>query len=943
MRSKLSKIDRVLVCDGFMTRWPLASFKALQRELSDHSPLVLSCSQVDFGPIPFKLYNYWLDMDGFSETVQEALREAGWVGEGDKAIMELLKKVKGKIKVWRERGRYQEEESRILATQSLAKIEKAAECRLLNDKEKLSRINCKVILKKLEKLKCSELRQKAKVNWIMYGDDNSSFFHKFINMSQASKRINTIIIDGIAITDPDTMKKEIRRVFKDKFDEPMKRRPKLLVNEFQKISLNQARALTGHFSEKEIKDAIWECGGDKAPGPDGFTFKFVKRFWEELKPKFMELMYQFYVSGRINPGCNSSFFTLIPKVQDPQQLSEYRPISLIGVVYKVIAKTLANRLKGVMNSVSSQTQSAFVEKRFIFDGPLIVNEVISWAKKQKAEIMLFKVDFDKAYDSVNWGFLLDNMKMMGFPKRWRRWVNACLSSSKASVLVNGSPSKEFYLKRGLRQGDPLSPFLFILVLEVLEVFMKRAVRLGLFEGVQLPNGGPVLTHLCYADDVIFLGRWSEKNVMNLKRILRCLYLVSGLKVNLAKSSIMGVGVDNDTILAMANNLRCKKGDIPFMFLGLPIGENMKRVKPWRPIIDKFAKKLSRWKSKTLSMGGRITLAKAVLGNLPSYYLSIFKAPLKVIKTLEGIRRDFVWGHTGSRCKMRWVAWSKVQAHMRLGGLGVGEIRTLNWALLLKWKWRFKHYPNHLWSNVIKAIHNRSDGVQDSPLITNIAGNWKDILMVTKDIDKAGIPGAESLGIVALDGSYSVAQFRWKVAEILNIRVMSDGFNWNVWTPCKVLYFIWKLRLGSIAVKTVLAHRGVPITNLSCRMCGREEETIDHLAVSCVFARAVWWHVCMWVKVPTFTQPLLVREMANGLKDMKGSACWKKVIEVIFYATLWRIWKARNALIFDEVQFNVTRVVEAIKEDSYLWIKCRSKFSGLDWERWRDFNVRDIIL
>ncbi|KAJ0535108.1 putative RNA-directed DNA polymerase [Helianthus annuus] len=106
-----------------------------------------------------------------------------------------------------------------------------------------------------------------------------------------------------------------------------------------------------HFSEKEIKKAIWECGSNKALGTDGFTFKFVKRFWEELKPKFMELMYQFYVLGRINPGCNSAFFTLIPKVQDPQFLSKYRPISLIGVVYKVIAKPLANRLKEVMNSV----------------------------------------------------------------------------------------------------------------------------------------------------------------------------------------------------------------------------------------------------------------------------------------------------------------------------------------------------------------------------------------------------------------------------------------------------------------------------------------------------------------------------------------------------------------------------------------------------------------
>ncbi|XP_022030457.1 uncharacterized protein LOC110931368 [Helianthus annuus] len=596
-----------------------------------------------------------------------------------------------------------------------------------------------------------------------------------------------------------------------------------------------------------------------------------------------------------------------------------------------------------MNSVTSQSQSAFVEKRNIFDGPLIVNEVVSWAKKKKLEVMLFKVDFDEAYDSVNWGFLLDNMKMMGFPKRWRRWINACLSSSKASVLVNGSPTKEFDLKRGLRQGDPLSPFLFILVMEVLDVFLKRAVTLGFYEGVKLPNGGPVLTHLCYADDVIFLGRWSDKNVDILKRILRCLFLVSGLKVNLAKCSLMGVGVENVVVQEMAKNIGCKKGDIPFTFLGLPIGENMKRVKPWRPIIDKFSKKLSRWKAKSLSMGGRITLAKAVLGNLPSYFLSIFKAPVKVIKTLEGIRRDFVWGNTGSTCKMRWVAWYKVQAHRRLGGLGLGEIRSLNWALLVKWRTRFKNCPDQLWAIVIKAIHGTPDSTSDVPVKKEIAGNWKDITMVSKDLEKVGVHGAELFGMVGADGSFSVAQFRWKIAEIMGNKVQTEGFGWNVWTPCKVLYFVWKLSMGCIATKSALARRGVQVVDTHCSLCGFGEESTSHLTASCVMARSVWWHVCVWLKIPVHTQPASYKDFVEGLKKIKGSTDWKKVIEVIFHATLWRIWRARNATVFDKVPFNVSKVVEDIKEDSFLWIKFRSKFSGLVWERWRDFNVRDIIL
>ncbi|XP_035836926.1 uncharacterized mitochondrial protein AtMg01250-like isoform X2 [Helianthus annuus] len=192
------------------------------------------------------------------------------------------------------------------------------------------------------------------------------------------------------------------------------------------------------------------------------------------------------------------------------------------------------------------------------DGPLVLNEILSWLEKYKRCGMFFKVDINKAYDSVNWAFLDSMMTQMNFPTRWRAWVMATLRSAKAYVLVNGSPTREFDCSRGLRQGDPLSPFLFVMAMEALSGIMKEAESTGLFKGIKVTNDGPYLSHLIYADDVMFVGEWSPLNINNLRRMLRCFYLVSGLKVNLAKCSIFGVGVSEHEVQDMANRLRCKQ-------------------------------------------------------------------------------------------------------------------------------------------------------------------------------------------------------------------------------------------------------------------------------------------------------------------------------------------------------------------------------------------------
>nr|GEW37184.1 RNA-directed DNA polymerase, eukaryota, reverse transcriptase zinc-binding domain protein [Tanacetum cinerariifolium] len=221
-----------------------------------------------------------------------------------------------------------------------------------------------------------------------------------------------------------------------------------------------------------------------------------------------------------------------------------RPISLIGSMYKIIAKILANRLVGVLRDIVNEVQSAFITERQILDGPFILNEVIQWYKLKNKQSLIFKVDFEKAYDSVRWDFLDDVLKKFGFGNKWCAWIQSCLRSSRGSIIINGSPVIEFQFFKGIKQGDPLPPFLFILIMENLHLSFQRVVDVGMFKGINL---SPLvnLSHIFYADDAVFVGQWCDGNINTLVHVLECFFHVSGLRINMCKSKIIGVNVGDE--------------------------------------------------------------------------------------------------------------------------------------------------------------------------------------------------------------------------------------------------------------------------------------------------------------------------------------------------------------------------------------------------------------
>ncbi|GJS42896.1 RNA-directed DNA polymerase, eukaryota [Tanacetum coccineum] len=397
---------------------------------------------------------------------------------------------------------------------------------------------------------------------------------------------------------------------------------------------------------------------------------------------------------------------------------------------------LANRLRLVLPYLISDVQSAFVANRQILDGPFILNEIISWCKHKKFNGMIFKVDFEKAFDSVKWDYLDETLKAFGFGQKWCTWISGCLKNAMGSVLVNGSPSSEFQFFKGLKQGDPLSPFLFILIMETLHLSFMRIRNAGLYKGISL-NNSFTISHLFYADDVVFVGEWNDKNIHTLLNVLKCFFLASGLKINLNKSKLMGIGVNKSVVESAANLIGCSILYSPFNYLGVKVGANMSRISSWDDVVAKVSSRLSKWKIKTLSIGGRLTLLKSVLTSIPLYHMSIYKVPMGVLKKLESIRRNFFNCTDGSVRKSSWTSWSKVLASKKNGGLGVSSFFAHNRALLFKWVWRFFTDESSLWSSFIKALFG-IHGALGCVLRTHQRSTWTDIIHAIQSLNDKGI-------------------------------------------------------------------------------------------------------------------------------------------------------------------------------------------------------------
>lgn len=298
--------------------------------------------------------------------------------------------------------------------------------------------------------------------------------------------------------------------------------------------------LTGEYQEWEVEVALKQMAPLKAPGLDGMPPLFYQNFWHLVRGDVIHTVLHFLNLGSLPNPLNHTFITLIPKTKNPKSVSEFRPISLCNVLYKIFSKVVANRLKRVLLHIISEHLSAFIKGRLITDNILVAYETLHYMKNHnsgRSGYMALKLDLSKAYDRVEWSFLKKLMVQMGFDERWVALIMECITSVTYSILINGEPMGNIKPSRGIRQGNPLSPYLFLVCSEGLHRMLQKAAYMGDINGVSICRNGPKLTHLFFANDSLLFCRATLQECQKVLEILATFERVSGQRLNRNKIAL----------------------------------------------------------------------------------------------------------------------------------------------------------------------------------------------------------------------------------------------------------------------------------------------------------------------------------------------------------------------------------------------------------------------
>lgn len=515
-------------------------------------------------------------------------------------------------------------------------------------------------------------RQRSRMEWLSSGDRNTGFFQARAKSRARTNRIRALKrADGTEETTQEGIELMAKEFYVGLFMAQGDIQPDLVCQYVpRKVTDQMGGLLDRAFTTDEVEEALFQMGPNKAPGVDGFTAGFFQKHWPLLKDKIVAAVLTFLEGGDMPEVINQTILVLIPKVANPQELSQFRPISLCNVIYKLCSKVLANRLRLVLDDIISEEQSAFVPGRLVTDNVLIAYECIHYIrnKKGKTGACAIKLDMTKAYDRVEWSYLNDVMIALGFSGRWCSLVMKRVTLVSFAVRVNGVLFPSFRPTRGIRQGDPISPYLFLLCAEGLTCMLKAIGAQFIAKGVRVSRQAPWISHLLFADDCLIFTQATKRGADRVAEILNLYNRGSGQLVNKAKSAVFFSGNCDEAVKHdVLEGLQIPTEALGEKYLGLLTAVGKSSDGSFDYVVDRIRGFIHGWGGQLLSCAGREVLIKANAQAVPTYPMRCFRIPTPMCKKIKTCVSNYWWGSSIDNHKMHWQRWSKLTRTKGEGG------------------------------------------------------------------------------------------------------------------------------------------------------------------------------------------------------------------------------------------------------------------------------------
>eukprot|EP00253_Pinus_taeda_P013625 PITA_13625 len=719
----------------------------------------------------------------------------------------------------------------------------------------------------------------------------------------------------------------------------------------QLVNDEENTVISRPITTEEVIQVIWSMEADKAPGLDGFSIHFYQSCWEVIKSDLLKMIKGFMIKAKIGGGIKSTFLALIPKETNPETFARFRPISLCNASYKIIAKLLANRLKPLLKKLISSNQGGFVEGRYIMDNVIQVQETIHSSKQRGEKGMLIKLDMENAFDRVNHLFLCKVLLSFGFSQHFVQLIKACIESPWIAPLVNGSPTNFFQAQRGIRQGCPLSPFLYILMADSLSRKLAVEKSVSSLPGLKPSEVSTPLNHDLFTDDSLLLGGVSTRIAKAFDNVLKSYCRVTGALINESKSGIYSWNAEQQEITNISRILGFKgqaKWD-SFRYLGLPISSGANKRCFWTHIISKIKSKITNWGGYWLTKGGKSILIKTQLSALPIYQSAFLLAPKYVTDQIATLIRNFLWqGGKGNEKKLHLVKWDTVKRPIDEGGLQIRDPSFINKSLGGKLLWKIISDPSHPINIILRSKYSDKEAIRKMQIQSTTASSqvWRLCCKSSEFFKKHmyRIPGngkSTQLWKDRIMGKDPLAE-REDIAELKNwlerVRVnrVYDLASWDErgeWLKWDFHGVPERLKDQQIQLENLLEdatpdnrfkkdRRGDNLTKRKfegphrCALCRCQLETAQHLFLDCAFTKKVWGLLLDEFQT-SLPQQTSVSEMfatwcASYPKGIFPKSFWRRIWIALLKFVCLQLWLTRNQQIFKETQYSLHQVAAKAK-------------------------------